>query len=374
MKKILTILFLLLVTFFSYAQEHKVSFLFAGDAMQHKAQISAAKINDGYDYSLYFEKIKDKVKAADISVVNLEVTLAGPPYTGYPTFGAPDEYGFALKDAGFNIFLTANNHCVDKRKKGLERTIMMLDSMKVKHTGTFTDSVKRDLYYPLMMIKNGIRIAMLNCTYGTNGIPVDNPNVVNMIDKKQIKKDIEAAKQMKADIIIANMHWGEEYKLKQNKEQESLAQFLIDNGVRLVIGNHPHVVQPLDIRRNADGEIDAVVVYSLGNLISAMKPANTTGGMLLNIDISKEKNMPVRIDTCHYSLVWTHKTVKNGAFSEFQLLPVEDYYNDEGKNLLGEALYQQMKAFADNAKAAIESICPGEWVSRPLPLAEDAVE
>lgn len=358
MKQILALLLLLTISHAGTAQKNKVSFLFAGDAMQHEAQIKAAKTTKGYDYSSYFTKLEDKIKAADIAIINLEVTLAGKPYTGYPNFSAPDEYANALKDAGFDIFLTANNHCLDKLKKGLERTITTLDTMKVKHTGTFTDSLKRELYYPLMMIKNGIRIAMLNYTYGTNGIPTSKPNIVNLIDKKQIKKDIIAAKQMKADIIIANIHWGEEYKLKQNKEQENLAQFLIDNGVKLVIGSHPHVVQPIDIRRNENGETEAIVVYSMGNFISAMKPVNTTGGMIFNVDISKENGMPVKIDTCSYSLVWTKKPINNGTklTTNYQLLPVEDFDNEKGKTSLGAVSYQQMKAFADKAKNTIESL------------------
>jgi len=357
MKKTLLILSLCWVVCISSAQEQKVSFLFAGDAMQHQSQINTAKTRDGYDYSECFRQVKKMIdKDYDFAVVNLEVTLAGKPYTGYPLFGAPDEYVYALKDLGFNIFLTANNHSADRKKIGVERTISMLDSIGVKHTGTFVDSVKRELYYPLMMIKNGIRIAMLNYTYDTNGMPVYTPNIVNLIDKKQIYKDIQSAKQMKADIIIANMHWGYEYKLKPNKEQIDLANFLIDNGVRLIIGSHPHVVQPVDIRKNEDGDIHAIVVYSLGNFVSGMKPVNTTGGMLFNIDISKTDNDYVKIDAYDYSLVWTHKKMKDEKITGYKLLPVDEYYNDEGEKTLGWEYYQVMKSFADTAKKTIESM------------------
>lgn len=338
------------------AQDQKVSLLFAGDAMQHKSQLDAAKTKDGYDYSSYFEQIKDKVDSADISIVNLETTLPGKAYTGYPCFGSPDAFAYALKDAGFDIFLTSNNHSLDKRKQGLERTITMLDSMQVKHLGTYVDQDKKNLYYPMMIIKNGIRIAMLNYTYGTNGIEIQSPNIINLIDKKLILADIKVAKMMNPDIIIANMHWGFEYKLSPNNEQKELARFLIKNGVRLVIGGHPHVVQPIDIQKENDS-IQNIIVYSLGNFISGMKAVNTDGGMMVKIDLSKDKDGSVRIDDCSYSLVWVHKPLKNGKL-DYQLIPVEKFENEDGKLTLGEEAHAKMTRFANTAKKAIESMWP----------------
>lgn len=358
MKKNITLLLFLALNYFCFAQEQKVSFLFAGDAMQHRDQLNVAKTKNGYDYSSYFKHVAEEIKQADIAVVNLETTLPGVRFTGYPCFGSPDEYAHALKDAGFDIFLTANNHILDKGKKGLERTVMMLDSMKVKHTGVFANAEKRDLYYPLMMIKNGIRIAMLNYTYGTNDFEVTPPNIVNYIDKKLILNDIALAKQMKADIIIANMHWGDEYILKQNKKQVEMANFLVRNGVRLVIGGHPHVVQPIDIQRDSC-EIKNVIVYSMGNLISNMKPVNTSGGMMVKIDISKDENNNIKIDTCDYSLVWVHKLFKaKDVPSFYELLPVAEFNNEKGKEKLGEKAFLKMQTFATNAKNAIESMWP----------------
>lgn len=355
-RRILTFLFILLNFHLATAQKKEVKLLFAGDAMQHQSQINAARNKDGFNYSTYFEKVKDKITDADIAVVNLEVTLAGKPYRGYPQFSAPDEFAAELKNSGFDIFLTSNNHSLDRRKKGLERTIEVLDSLKVLHTGTFVDSIKRELYYPLMMIKNGIRIAMLNYTYGTNGIEATKPNIVNYIDKEIILKDIAAAKTMKADIIIANMHWGHEYKLMPNKEQKELTNFLIANGVKIVIGNHPHVVQPIDIRYDDERKIEAIVIYSLGNFVSGMKVVNTTGGMLANISISKEIDKEVTIDECSYSLVWVHKTKdKKGNFNFFELLPVEQYSNEEGKEYLGDENYKLMKSFSETAKKTAEA-------------------
>lgn len=356
MVKYILLLWLFMPSVSHFAQNHQVKMMFVGDAMQHKSQIDDARRDGGkyYDYSLYFKEVEAEVKKADLAVVNLEVTLGGKPHTGYPTFSAPDEFAKAIQDAGFNVFVTANNHSVDRGKKGIERTIKMLDSLNIVHTGTFKDSIEREIYYPLLMLKNGIRIAMLNYTYGTNGIPVPKPNIVNLIDTVQIKKDIIDANKLGADIIVANMHWGDEYILKQNKTQERLSNFLVDNGVRLVIGNHPHVVQPVDIRREGDS-IKSIIVYSMGNYVSGMRTVNTSGGMAININISKEPRQAVSIDSFDYSLVWVHKPKKGNEYKNFRLLPVAEYENEEGKVALG-VDYKEMESFAKASRKAIESL------------------
>jgi poly-gamma-glutamate synthesis protein (capsule biosynthesis protein) len=352
MKKLSLFLLVLFLHESLSAQECRVKLLFAGDAMQHKVQIDAAKTPEGYDYSSYFKLIRPQIDSVDIAIVNLEVTLAGKPYTGYPAFSAPDEFATELEKAGFDVFLTANNHVLDKGRKGLERTIARLDTLQVKHLGSYADGSQRNLLYPLMLIKNGIRMALLNYTYDTNGIKVKHPNVVNYIQKDSILSDIKKAKQMNPDIIIANMHWGLEYKPVPNIEQKKLADFLIENGVNVVIGSHPHVVQPIDIRKENDS-IKNVVVYSLGNLVSGMKAANTDGGLLVNIDLSKDDNGIVRIDSCYHSLVWVHKDEKQ----QIQLIPVSEYEEEEtGKTFLGEAAYNKMMRFARVAAKTVEAV------------------
>ena len=358
MKKYLLIILSLFYVYSFYGQEkQKVSLLFAGDAMQHKSQLDAARVKGGgYDYSKYFNQIKDQIDSADISIVNFETTLPGKAYTGYPNFGSPDEFAYALKDAGFDVFLTANNHCLDKGKKGVERTIMMLDSMQVKHLGTYVNEEKKNVLYPMMIVKNDIRIGMLNYTYDTNGIPIQAPNIVNLIDKKQIVSDIDMLKRMQPDIIVANMHWGEEYKLKPSTEQKALADLLIKNGVRLIIGSHPHVVQPIDIRQNGDS-IENIIVYSLGNFISGMKAVNTDGGMIARINISKDDKGNVTIDSCSYSLVWVYKPLENAKL-QFQLIPIEKYENKTGEEKIGKMSFDKMSAFAKTARKTIESLWP----------------
>ena len=170
------------------------SLYFAGDAMQHIAQIESAHQADGsYSYSNCFTLVKEQISEANLAICNLEVTLGGKPYRGYPQFSAPDEFAIALKDAGFDIMLTANNHCLDRGSKGLIRTLDILDSLGIAHVGTYRNQEERDSLYPYITTTNGIRCAILNYTYGTNGITVNPPCIVNYIDTTQILKDINKA-------------------------------------------------------------------------------------------------------------------------------------------------------------------------------------
>lgn len=285
----------------------RLTLLFAGDLMQHQAQINAARTSTGYDYSDCFKFVKEEINRADIAIANLEVTLGGKPYRGYPAFSAPDEYLFAICDAGFDVLVTANNHCLDKGKKGLERTLLMLDSLQIPHAGTYANTESRKQQYPLLLEKNGFRIALLNYTYGTNGIKVISPNVVNYIDKAVMAQDIEAAKAQHPDALIAYMHWGDEYQSLPNKEQKNLTDWLLQQGVTHIIGSHPHVVQPMELRTDSITGNQHAVVYSLGNFISNMSARRTDGGLLFKLEL--EKDSVTRVANCGYSLVWTSRPV-----------------------------------------------------------------
>lgn len=264
--KRLSTLWLLLLCLPLSAQD-RITLLFAGDLMQHQAQIDAARQGGGYDYTDCFKHVKQEISKVDLAIGNLEVTLGGKPYSGYPAFSAPDEYLYAIKDAGFDVLLTANNHCLDRRKKGLERTILMLDSLEIPHAGTYINKEEREKGYPLLVERKGFRVALLNYTYGTNGIETTSPNVVNYIDKEQIKRDILDARRKFPDVIIACMHWGIEYRSLPERSERELADWLIAQGVDHVIGSHPHVLQPMEIKKDARTPARHVVVYSLGNFI-----------------------------------------------------------------------------------------------------------
>ena len=192
--------------------------------MQHKAQIQSAKQGETYDYSPCFADITHEIASADYAVVNLESPIGGQPYTGYPCFSAPDEFPIALQNAGFDLFLTANNHCLDRYTRGAIRTLHILDSIGTDHIGTYDSKDSFERFYPFITSIKGIRIAFLNYTYGTNGFTPHSPLIVNYIDKEKIKKDIFRAKTLSADLIVACLHWGDEYQLLPNKRQGALGR------------------------------------------------------------------------------------------------------------------------------------------------------
>lgn len=288
----------------------RLSLVFAGDLMQHMPQINAARTKGGdYDYTECFEHIRPQIEYADIAVANFETTLAGAPYSGYPTFCAPDAFLRDVKAAGFDVLLTANNHTCDRGQRGIERTIAMMDSLQIPHLGSYVSEAARQQQYPYVFEREGIRLAFLNYTYGTNGIPVPKGNVVNRIDREQIARDIAAAKAKHPDVIIAFMHWGEEYHPLPVDSQRELADWLFAQGVDHVIGGHPHVVEPMEIRTDSLGQ-KHVLAYSLGNFVSNQSRQGTVGGMLVHMTL--EKDSTTRLSACDYSLYFVTRPGSSG--------------------------------------------------------------
>jgi poly-gamma-glutamate synthesis protein (capsule biosynthesis protein) len=298
----------------------EATIVFAGDAMQHQGQLDAAKRADGsYDYSTCFTDVKDYVSDADYAVVNLETTLGASNHTGYPCFCSPDSWADALDDAGFDMMLTANNHTLDRRDKGLKRTIDVLDRKGIDHIGTYRNAAARDSIIPTVRDINGIKVGFLNYTYGTNGIKISGDAVVDYIDRAQIKKDIAATRSAGAEILVTAMHWGDEYKLLPNASQRSLADFLVAEGVDMVIGGHPHVVQPIEVRDNPQGR-KSLVVWSLGNFISNMKTRDTRGGVMVKATIVRD-GQAARFKEAEYRLVFT--VPSTGGSTNYRLITVD---------------------------------------------------
>lgn len=297
--------------------------IFVGDAMQHQAQLDAARDcagGSGYDYSDCFTYIAPAITEADYAVCNLEVPLGGgPDYTGYPCFSAPDSYAKALKDAGFDMFLTANNHCLDRRDKAARRTIAALDSLGVDHCGTFHDAADRLQKVPLIKDIKGIKIGFLNYTYGTNGISPTDGVEVALIDKARMQSEIRQTREAGAEIVVVAIHWGVEYVLLPNQYQKELADFLIDQGVDLIIGGHPHVIQPMEVRHNEKEDKDVLLVYSLGNFISNMKTADTRGGALVRARIERDSTGRARFVKADYDTFLSAKPT--GRHTNFMVIP-----------------------------------------------------
>ncbi|MBL7797440.1 MAG: CapA family protein [Saprospiraceae bacterium] len=294
------------------AQTDTLRLIFAGDIMGHAPQIKSAETGPGqYDYRPCFRYVKPILEQADLAIGNLELTLPGKgPYSGYPMFRSPDALAVALHDAGFDILVTANNHSNDSRGPGVVSTIETVRELGFQQTGTFKSRRDRELFYPLMVYRNGFKLALLNYTYDTNGVPTEAPTVVNLIDTMQIAADLAEARSRKPHFIIVVMHWGLEYQLHENAEQRKLANFLIRNGADMIIGAHPHVVQPIreETVTLPDGsKKSAVVVYSLGNFISNQQKPGTDGGILFQVDLLHRKGVPyAEVGAYGYIPVWRY--------------------------------------------------------------------
>ena len=315
----------LLIALFSLmsllADDHGADIVFAGDAMQHQAQLDAARRAGGkYDYSGYFSAIQPYVDGADFAVVNFEASLGGTPHSGYPAFSAPDEYADAIADAGFDFFLTANNHILDRRDRGLVRTVATLRDKRIPFTGIYRNRAERDSVVPAVVDVAGFKVGILNYTYGTNGISVTTDAVVDYIDRRKIAADVAAARRKGAELVAVCVHWGDEYHLLPNRSQTALAGYLVDSlGVEMVIGGHPHVIQPMEMRERPDGS-NSLVIYSLGNFISNMRTPDTRGGAMVKVHLSRTPQGKARVDAASYRLVFTIPA-SNG--SNFRLVPVE---------------------------------------------------
>ncbi len=264
-----------------YGPPDTASVIVLGDIMLHSRQME-------YDYQPFLENIRPLLESADLSIANMEFPLAGEPYTGYPAFSAPDEYAQYVKESGVDVFLAANNHILDKGDKGLERTcnkyLEMENNGEIRFTGISCDESDNKSRYPLIINMRGTRIALLNFTYGTNGGSSRAWPKVNRMDTTDISAAISRAKEQKPDFIIALPHWGTEYSLKHSPRQEALAKWLVDKGVDVIIGAHPHVVQD-------SSDINGVpVFYSVGNAVSNMSAANTQLELAVKLQFARDIN------------------------------------------------------------------------------------
>ncbi|MEI6050433.1 MAG: CapA family protein [Bacteroidota bacterium] len=331
----------------------KFSLLFIGDIMGHDEQIWSAENREthAFNYDDVFRYIKPVISEADVAIANFEVTLAGPPYTGYPAFSSPSDLAVACKNAGIDYLVTANNHSADRGKRGIINTINKLDSIGIPHTGTFLNSDTRDSLSPLIINRNGTSIALLNYTYGTNGIKVPEPVIVNMLDKDIITDDVKKAKNNNADIIILFLHWGTEYDTIPSKNQTDLAQYFFSIGVDLVIGSHPHVLQKMVWLKNVSAGKDGITVYSLGNFVSNQRKTKTDGGSIVRIEITRNGNS-LKISDAGYYLTWVYAPIEKYR-KKFFILPCSEFEN-KPDFFSNPSDYVKMKLFINNSRAHLD--------------------
>ncbi len=339
--------------------------LFAGDIMGHSMQIKSAEVAPGeYDYTPCFRYIKPIIQQADIAIGNLELTLPGqPPYTGYPMFRSPDALAVALREAGFDILVTANNHSNDARGKGVVSTIETLRRLGFQQTGTFKNQRERDLFYPLMVYQNGFKLALLNYTYGTNGIPTDPPTIVNLLDSAQIVADLAEARARRPHFIIAFVHWGAEYQTEENAEQRRLAHLFIRHGADLVVGAHPHVVQPIKVETTTllDGsQRSAVVAYSLGNFISNQQREGTDGGIIFGVELLHREGIPrAEVGSYGYIPVWRYVHREPHGKTMFFALPAAQGVPEDLK--MPKEARASMERFLARTRAHLQNATEWKW-------------
>ena len=305
-------------------KEDTLTIRIMGDIMMHSKQIESTSRNGGtyYDFSSFFQFIEDDIRKADLAIGNMEFTLAGKPYCGYPSFSAPDGFETYLADCGFDIFLASNNHIYDKGKTGAERTLIKYRELKDKYGTVFTglagDSSEMEEQMPLTLLRKGIRIALFNFTYGTNmGIGSQWPAIVRSSDRNDIAAAIDKAEENNADLILALPHWGMEYQLKHSRSQEDLAKWLVEAGADMIIGSHPHVIQDYQ-------EIDGTpVAYSLGNAVSNMSATNTQLELMATIRIVRRNNGDIDILPIDFTYLWC--SLPGGYTNSYTVIPVADF-------------------------------------------------
>lgn len=310
-----------------------------GDLMVKRYIISDAKQSDGtYSFDPLFAKVAPYLKQADLTIGNLETTFAGNGQecrksirSGGPIFKCPDELAPALKTAGFDVLVTANNHCMDYGATGLIRTLRVLDRYGIDHTGTS----KSEQESKNALIKNvkGITIGILSYTSGTNRIPVpaNRPWLVNRIETSKIIREIRDLNK-KVDLVLLYLHFGNEYRYTPNKRQLRLVNLFFKNGANIILGSHPHVLQPLAVRGKKQ-----FVIYSLGNFVSTKLKNNpyTQSGIILTLNIKKDNKGHTSITNIEYIPTCVDRRMMRGS-GITEILPIRDALNTSGTNLTTE--------------------------------------
>lgn len=319
----------------------EVTLLAVGDNLIHTEVILSGKQSDGtYVYDALYDNLREQIEESDIAVINQETILGGTAfkYSGYPTFNSPTEIGDAVVNAGFDVVLHATNHSMDKGEKGIRKTLEFWKRYPdITVIGMYESEEEQSKI--AVIEKNGIRIAMLNYTYGLNGfkLPSGKPYLVNLINKDRIKKDISRAKEI-SDFVIVFPHWGTEYVYEPTSYQKDLAQFMADAGADLIIGAHPHVIEPVEFIKSQNHE--TLVYYSLGNFISYQRKAPRMLGAMAEVTIRKDAN-GTSISSASVTPVVTHYIKQNGYHVSVMLL---ENYTEEL------AMSHGVRAFESNSK------------------------
>ena len=347
-----------------------------GDILMHEPVFKSGKVSDGYNFDSIFTFFKDYVTAADFSVGNLETTLAGNnngyKYKGYPRFNCPDEIVDGVINAGFDMLLTANNHAYDTSSTGLHRTVEVVREKGIMNLGTKATSDEANY---AIVEQNGIKLGLACYTYETNqdadkkspnGLPMKTADIplMNTFDYtninllySELEESIRQMKEQGVSAVILFIHWGTEYQTKQNTRQSEIAQALCDLGIDVIIGGHPHVVQPVDLLTSTkDENHKTVCLYSMGNAVSnqrranvSMKTGHTEDGVLFSVTFARYTDGTVILESAKLLPTWVNlaKHPETGS-KAYMILPLDDQIED------WQTAFQLSDSGLKNAKASYE--------------------
>jgi len=338
-------------------------FAIAGDVMVHETQLQAAfdANNKTYDFQNTFSLASSLFNNVDVAIANLETTLPGKEFSGYPAFGAPDQLIDAVKGAGINLLTTANNHCLDKGKAGMRRTLRVLDEKGIAHLGTYATEEEYLEQRVFLLKQNGMTVALLNYTYGTNEIPTPSGTHVNRIDLKQIQEDITFARKSPVDAVMVLFHFGTEYLNQPDAFQRSVVDATLKAGVDIVIGGHPHHVQPYKqiFQKNSQGELSQrLIAYSLGNFVSSQRQAYRDGGMVLYFTLSKQTAQTgmthLSITDISHQLVWVEMEHQKDQ-RRYRIIPIESASHPSNPFQLSPASLEGMNRYQENVTTVLNT-------------------
>ncbi|MGB3533496.1 MAG: CapA family protein [Microcoleaceae cyanobacterium] len=334
-----------------------------GDIMMHGSQIKSGynPQTQTYNYDRFFTEVQPILSRGDWVIGNLETTLAGAEakYTGYPLFNAPDTLADAIRNAGFNILTTANNHSLDRGETGLLKTLENVRFRGIEPVGT--NASLEEANQILVVEKNDISMAILAYTYGTNGIPIPQGKdyLVALIDEDKIIADIAKAEDLGVDIVTVALHFGNEYQRQPSQQQKQLVENLVMAGADIILGSHPHVVQPYEIFEHVDeeGEIHkAVAIYSMGNFVSNQRESYKDLGVIFKVKLKKsfpdEMTTITEVDGIP---TWVHRYWGKNKY-QFRILPIEATLITKDDPLLSTNQYRKLTENLENMSNHIHSM------------------
>lgn len=338
----------------------EIKIISVGNILFHDTQLIGAKNGSTYDFNPSFEYVKDKIKSADLSIGVLETTFAGGKYTGYPVFNSPDEALIAVKNSGIGIVNYAHNHILDSGSIGFKRTLDVTSKNGIEYVGVRKE--EKAATYLIKDIKDA-KVGIISYVFETTenkgtrtinsiSIPKDVMNLINTFNYKELDKfyknidsNIKEMKSKGVNFVVASLHWGEEYETEPNSYQKNIAKKLNELGVDLLLGEHPHVIQPYEVIKGA--ERDTLVTYSQGNFLSnqcyeRLSNRLTEDGYMLEVTLQKYGER-IKVKNCEIIPTWVYRETKSNDIYTHRIIPVDLALNEKEKYKLTDIAFERLK-------------------------------